>query len=121
MVLYGDGLAVAHVTLHMALRDVFRHLSTESVLERVRLLHDLLPRLIDRAPRIAVAALNPHASDGGLFGDEERTLLAPAVARHAPKGSTPAGRSLPTRCSSGRTRASSTASWRCITTRGTSP
>ncbi len=36
-------------------------------------------RLCDREPRLAVAALNPHASDGGLFGDEERTLIAPAV------------------------------------------
>ena len=79
MVLFGDGLAVAHVTLHMALRDVFAHLSTAGVLEKIRLLARLLPRLVDRAPRIAVAALNPPASDGGLFGDEERTLIGPAV------------------------------------------
>jgi 4-hydroxythreonine-4-phosphate dehydrogenase len=86
MVLYGDGLAVAHVTLHMALRDVFRHLSIESVLERIKLLDELLPRLIDRAPRIGVAALNPHASDGGLFGDEEAMLLRPAVERARAEG-----------------------------------
>jgi len=79
MVLYGDGLAVAHVTLHMALRDVFRHLSADGVLEKVRLLDHLLPRLLDRRPRLAVAALNPHASDGGLFGDEEANILTPAV------------------------------------------
>ena len=79
MVLFGDGLAVAHVTLHMALRDVFAHLSTAAVLEKIRLLAGLLPRLVDRVPRIAVAALNPHASDGGLFGDEEETLIRPAV------------------------------------------
>src|SRR5438128_66949 len=70
MVLYADGLAVAHATLHLALRDVFAHLSTEGVLEKVRLLDGLLPALIGRRPRVAVAALNPHASDGGLFGDE---------------------------------------------------
>jgi 4-hydroxythreonine-4-phosphate dehydrogenase len=86
MVLYGDGLAVAHVTLHMALRDVFRHLSTEAILQRVELLDGLLPALIDRKPRIAVAALNPHASDGGLFGDEEATLIAPAVAQARKQG-----------------------------------
>jgi 4-hydroxythreonine-4-phosphate dehydrogenase len=79
MLLSGDGLTVAHVTLHMALRDVFRHLSKQSIRERIDLLDQLLPRLLDRRPRIAVAALNPHASDGGLFGDEERTLIAPAV------------------------------------------
>jgi 4-hydroxythreonine-4-phosphate dehydrogenase len=86
MVLYGDGLAVAHVTLHMALRDVFRHLTSEAVLEKIRLLQDLLPRLLDRPPRIGVAALNPHASDGGLFGDEEVNILTPAIERARREG-----------------------------------
>jgi 4-hydroxythreonine-4-phosphate dehydrogenase len=80
MVLWGDGIAVAHVTLHIALRDVFEGLTTAAVLEKVRLLQGLLPKLIDRKPRIGVAALNPHASDGGLFGDEETRIIAPAVA-----------------------------------------
>jgi 4-hydroxythreonine-4-phosphate dehydrogenase len=79
MMLYVDGLGVAHVTLHMALRDVFRHLSTAAVLEKTRLLDGLMRRLLDRQPRLGVAALNPHASDGGLFGDEEETLIRPAV------------------------------------------
>jgi 4-hydroxythreonine-4-phosphate dehydrogenase len=86
MVLYGDGIAVAHVTLHMALRDVFNHLTTPAVLEKIHLLADLLPRLLDRSPRIGVAALNPHASDGGLFGDEEEGLIAPAVAQARAEG-----------------------------------
>ena len=79
MVLYGDGVAVAHVTLHMALRDVFAHLSPEAILERIELLDRLLPRLIARPARIGVAALNPHAGDGGLFGDEEARWIVPAV------------------------------------------
>jgi 4-hydroxythreonine-4-phosphate dehydrogenase len=79
MLLYGDGLAVAHVTLHMALRDVFAHLNIPAVRERIELLNEILPCLVDHQPRIAVAALNPHASDGGLFGDEEATILTPAV------------------------------------------
>jgi 4-hydroxythreonine-4-phosphate dehydrogenase len=79
MVLAVGDLAVAHVTLHMALRDVFRHLTPASVLEKARLLDYLLTRLLGRRPRLGVAALNPHASDGGLFGDEEATILAPAV------------------------------------------
>jgi 4-hydroxythreonine-4-phosphate dehydrogenase len=86
MLLYGDGLAVAHVTLHMALRDVFARLSTPAVRERIELLDEILPRLLDRKPRIAVAALNPHAGDGGLFGDEEPTILAPAVAQARAQG-----------------------------------
>jgi 4-hydroxythreonine-4-phosphate dehydrogenase len=79
MVLYGAGLAVVHVTLHMALRDVFSHLTTEAIVEKIRLIESLLSRLHGRAPHIAVAALNPHASDGGLFGDEEARLIRPAV------------------------------------------
>jgi 4-hydroxythreonine-4-phosphate dehydrogenase len=80
MVLWGDGIAVAHVTLHMALRDVFARLNPPAVLEKIRLLNGLLPKLLNRKPRIGVAALNPHASDGGLFGDEEARVIAPAVA-----------------------------------------
>jgi 4-hydroxythreonine-4-phosphate dehydrogenase len=79
MVLWVQGLAVAHVTLHMALRDVFRHLSTDAVRDKIALLDGLLPRLLGRRPRLAVAALNPHASDGGLFGDEENRVIEPAV------------------------------------------
>jgi 4-hydroxythreonine-4-phosphate dehydrogenase len=80
MLLSADGITVAHVTLHMALRDVFSHLTTAAVLEKIRLLDELLPRLLGRRPQLGVAALNPHASDGGLFGDEEEKIIAPAVA-----------------------------------------
>ncbi len=86
MVLWGDGIAVAHVTLHIALRDVFAGLTTATVLEKVRLLNGLLPKLLGRKPRIGVAALNPHASDGGLFGDEEARIIAPAVAAGQAEG-----------------------------------
>lgn len=86
MVLWGDGIAVAHVTLHIALRDVFAGLTTPAVLEKVRLLNGLLPSLLGRRPRIGVAALNPHASDGGLFGDEEARIIAPAVAAGQAEG-----------------------------------
>jgi 4-hydroxythreonine-4-phosphate dehydrogenase len=75
----GVGLGVAHVTLHMALRDVFQHLSTQAVLDKIQLLDGLLSRLLGRRPRIGVAALNPHASDGGLFGAEETEIIEPAV------------------------------------------
>jgi 4-hydroxythreonine-4-phosphate dehydrogenase len=73
------GLGVVHVTLHMAFRDVLRHLSEAAVREKIHLLDRPLTLLLDRRPRIGVAALNPHASDGGLFGDEEATLIRPAV------------------------------------------
>src|SRR5579884_1920049 len=86
MVLAVGNLAVAHVTLHMALRDVFRHLTPAAVLEKIRLLDGLLTRLLGRRPRLGVAALNPHASDGGLFGDEEASLIRPAVAAGRAEG-----------------------------------
>ncbi len=73
------GLTVTHVTLHMALRDVFARLTSEAVLEKIELTNTMLQRLLGRSPRIGVCGLNPHASDGGLFGAEERTIIAPAV------------------------------------------
>ncbi len=74
-----NGLGVVHVTLHMALSQVFTHITMAAVLEKIRLLDGVMRRLCDHAPRLAVAALNPHASDGGLFGGEEKTILVPAV------------------------------------------
>jgi 4-hydroxythreonine-4-phosphate dehydrogenase len=79
MLLHGDGITVAHVTLHMALRDTIAHITSESVRSTINLLHDILPRLTGARARIGVCALNPHASDGGLFGDEESRIIAPAV------------------------------------------
>jgi 4-hydroxythreonine-4-phosphate dehydrogenase len=80
------GLGVVHVTLHIAFREVLRHLSEEAVREKIHLLDRPLMLLLDRRPRIGVAALNPHASDGGLFGDEETTLIRPAVERARREG-----------------------------------
>src|SRR5438132_9857076 len=64
----------------MALRDVFRHLTREAVVEKIGLLDGVMRQLLGREARIGVAGLNPHASDGGLFGDEEATIIQPAVA-----------------------------------------
>jgi 4-hydroxythreonine-4-phosphate dehydrogenase len=88
MLLYDDTLplAVAHVTLHRSLLSVFDHITTETVLDKIRLLHCILPKLTGRPARIGVAALNPHASDGGLFGNEEAKIIAPAVAAAVAEG-----------------------------------
>ncbi len=74
------GLGVVHVTLHMALRDVFSHLTVESILATCQLAHAGLGRLQAGPPRLAVCALNPHGGESGLFGDEESRLVEPAVA-----------------------------------------
>ncbi len=73
------GLAIVHVTLHMALRDVFASISRQSVLEKAQLVDGVMRRLGAERPRIGVCALNPHAGEDGLFGDEERTIIRPAV------------------------------------------
>src|SRR5439155_2952525 len=86
-----NAIGVVHVTLHMALRDVFRHITTKAILEKIHLLHGVLRKLAQRPPRLAVAALNPHASDGSLFGDEETKILMPAVERAKDAGIDVAG------------------------------
>ena len=80
MMLVGDGLRVVPVTGHMALRDAIAALTPEAVATAARVTNDaLVARFgIDR-PRLAVAALNPHAGEDGLFGEEERTIVRPAV------------------------------------------
>ncbi len=79
MMLYHRTFGVTHVTLHVALRDVFAWLSRQAILEKIELTDAVLARLLDRRPRIGVCGLNPHAGDGGLFGNEEGELIAPAV------------------------------------------
>jgi 4-phospho-D-threonate 3-dehydrogenase / 4-phospho-D-erythronate 3-dehydrogenase len=75
------GLGVAHVTLHMALCEVFAHLTQDAVVSKIELLDHMMRRLKGAAPRLAVAALNPHAGEEGLFGDEETRIIGPAVER----------------------------------------
>ncbi|TWT41552.1 4-hydroxythreonine-4-phosphate dehydrogenase PdxA [Botrimarina hoheduenensis] len=75
------GLGVVHVTLHVALREAIGALTIEAIEEKCQLAHQAaLAYGVDR-PRVGVAALNPHAGEEGLFGDEEARLIAPAVAR----------------------------------------
>jgi 4-hydroxythreonine-4-phosphate dehydrogenase len=80
------GLAVVHATLHIALRDVFARLTTEEVLAKARLADRFMSRLKGSRPRIGICALNPHGGEGGLFGDEERTIIRPAVERGTAEG-----------------------------------
>lgn len=79
----GDsGLGVVHVTLHVALRRIFELITEEAVEAKIDLADRALrPLTGGRPPRVAVAALNPHAGEAGLFGDEERRIIEPAIAR----------------------------------------
>ena len=81
------GLGVVHATLHVALRRVFDLLTIESVDAKIRLADRALrPLTGGRPPKVAVAGLNPHAGENGLFGDEERTIIGPAVDRARASG-----------------------------------
>jgi 4-hydroxythreonine-4-phosphate dehydrogenase len=81
MMLAGSGLRTVLVSIHVSLRQALESLSTDRVLQTVRIAHGALERWLGRAPRLAVAGLNPHAGEGGLFGREEIDILAPAVAQ----------------------------------------
>ena len=81
MMLAGDRLRVALVTIHVGLRRALDLLSPSLIEKTVRITDRFFRKYMDTpAPRIAVAAVNPHAGEGGMFGDEESTLIAPAVA-----------------------------------------
>ncbi len=79
MMLAVGGLRVAHVTGHLALCAACRRVRRDRVREVIELTHQAMRRIGIRQPRIAVAALNPHGGEGGLFGREEIEEIAPAV------------------------------------------
>src|SRR5690606_1566015 len=72
-------LAVAHATLHTSIASVPSLLSRERVRGTIELVHRFLVEIGHSKPRIGVCALNPHAGEQGLFGDEESRIIAPAV------------------------------------------
>jgi len=83
MMLVGGPLRVALATIHVPIARVPRLLSTKRIIEVIELSHDVCKRFGIRRPKIGVAGLNPHAGEGGLLGDEERHIIAPAVRRVA--------------------------------------
>jgi 4-hydroxythreonine-4-phosphate dehydrogenase len=80
MMLANEELRVVLVSVHMSLRQAIDAVTVESVLETLRIAHLSLSQVLGRAPKLAVAGLNPHAGEGGLFGCEEATVIGPAVA-----------------------------------------
>ncbi|TWB18516.1 4-hydroxythreonine-4-phosphate dehydrogenase [Nitrospirillum amazonense] len=92
MLLEGGGLRVALATIHVALKDVAGLLTREVLLHTARVTHQALRRDFGLAqPRLAVAALNPHAGEGGAMGREEIEIIAPAVATLRAEGMNVAG------------------------------
>jgi 4-hydroxythreonine-4-phosphate dehydrogenase len=79
MLLTGEHLTVGLATIHEPLARVADLLTTDGIVRVGRLMVDFLHRRGVARPRIAVAGLNPHAGEDGAFGDEEKTIIAPAV------------------------------------------
>lgn len=86
MMLAGGNLRVVLVTTHVAMSKVAKALTAQSVCEKIELTREFLTRMGNAQPRIAVAAFNPHAGEGGVLGDKERKVIGPAVARAKRKG-----------------------------------
>jgi len=80
MMLANDELRTVLVSIHVSMRDALDAVTYDSVLETVHITHDALTAVLGRRPRIAVAGLNPHAGEEGLFGREEVDTIAPAIA-----------------------------------------
>ena len=116
MMLANDELRVVLVTIHLSLRAGIDAVTFDAVLQTLRIATPAAAWGLPR-PRIAVAGLNPHAGEGGLFGDEELRVIAPAVAAAGRGHRCAAARSRRTPCSCApatrpATRASSTWWWR---------
>lgn len=80
MMLAAENLRVSHVSTHVSLRDAIDRVRPERILNVIQLTHDAVQKLGVANPRIAVAGLNPHASEHGLFGDDEARYISPAIA-----------------------------------------
>ncbi len=87
MMLAGAALKVCLVTTHLALRDIPAALTREEIRATIEITAAALRRQfgIDQ-PKLAVLALNPHADENGLFGDEEQRLIRPAIEQTRARG-----------------------------------
>jgi 4-hydroxythreonine-4-phosphate dehydrogenase len=86
MMLANDELRVVLVTIHVALREVISGITSAAELRAIRLAEAAMHRFGIARPRVAVAGLNPHAGEGGLFGSEEAAVIAPAIAQARAEG-----------------------------------
>jgi len=79
MMLVDDNFRIAHVSTHVSLRKACDLVKKERILKVIELTKNMLSYLDIENPKIAVAGLNPHSSEGGLFGDEEEKEITPAI------------------------------------------
>jgi 4-hydroxythreonine-4-phosphate dehydrogenase len=86
MMLANDELRTVLVSIHLSLREALDSLSVAGVLETLQVAQTALSKSLGKNPRIALAGVNPHAGEGGLFGREEMDIIAPAIAQARAQG-----------------------------------
>jgi 4-hydroxythreonine-4-phosphate dehydrogenase len=86
MMLMNDDLRVILVTIHVSLREAIEQLTMERELTTIRLAHRAITQLGIAQPRVAVAGLNPHAGEHGLFGSEDEAIIKPAIQQAQAEG-----------------------------------
>ena len=86
MMLANDELRTVLHSIHVSLREALDAVQAEPLLQTLQITHRALAQMLGRTPRIAVAGLNPHAGEGGLFGREEIEVIAPVVAQARSQG-----------------------------------
>ncbi|MDR1968330.1 MAG: 4-hydroxythreonine-4-phosphate dehydrogenase PdxA [Burkholderiaceae bacterium] len=86
MMLANDELRTVLLSIHLPLRAAIEQVTESNLLQTLRITRQSLGAVLGRAPRIAVAGLNPHAGESGLFGREEMDIIAPAIARACAEG-----------------------------------
>jgi 4-hydroxythreonine-4-phosphate dehydrogenase len=86
MMLATGNLKVVHVTTHIPFKDIINHLTIKKVLNTIRIAYNACQKLGIENPKIVVAGLNPHSSDGGIFGNEEEQIIKPAIDKAVREG-----------------------------------
>jgi 4-hydroxythreonine-4-phosphate dehydrogenase len=86
MMLANDEIKTVLVSIHMSLRNAIEAVTFDNLLQTLHITHRAVGANLGRPPRIAVAGLNPHAGEGGLFGSEEQAIIAPAIAAARAEG-----------------------------------
>lgn len=79
MSFFAEKLRVVLLSTHVSLRKAIDLVTTDTLVDLIKFSDSTLPEYIGRRPKIAVAGINPHASEGGMFGDEESSVIEPAI------------------------------------------
>ena len=79
MSFFAGKLCVVLLSTHISLKNAIAQITKDNLIEKIRFANDKLSSLFQKNVKIAVAGLNPHASEGGMFGEEEAEIIVPAI------------------------------------------